>query len=57
MDIKFENGELVIRIKPADNPALSSTGRSHLLFTTRGYEAIPGRPGEALTLNYIRKVK
>lgn len=57
MDIKYENDELVIRIKPALNPSLSSTGRSHLLYTTRGYEAIPGRPGEAITLNYIRKVK
>lgn len=55
MDIKFENGELVIKIKPVTDPRPSSTGRSVLLFTTRGYQEVPERTGELLTINWIRK--
>ena len=59
MDIKYENGDLVITIPVNDEiikkAPMSSSGKSKMVATTSGFIPVQEIPGVKLSLNLIAK--
>lgn len=56
MNIKVDGDTVTITYKMGA-PVPSSTGRVMLMYSTRGFVEIPGRPGEGISVNHTAKRK
>ncbi len=61
MEVKYENGEVVIRIpcteETVKNAPISKTGKSKMIASSSGFAAIEGAPaGVKVSLNLIGPV-
>lgn len=54
---KVEKGKLIIEAKLATKPELSSTGKSRILVSTKGFQAVAGDDGKVYGLNMNLVIK
>lgn len=52
--VKIEDGYLIVRVKQAENPEMSKSGKSRILYTTRGNMNLPD--GSKVGINWYRPV-
>jgi len=56
LEVSIEGDNVMISYKMSP-PVPSSTGKAMILYSTRGFIEIPGRPGEGLSINHTAKRK
>lgn len=55
MDVQIEGNKVTVTFELVefDKAPRSSTGKSTILFTTRGFAPVEGQEGDFLSINYI----